>query len=58
MNAEVIDHKDVSGKSLFYIRITNGDEKVIINIGEGTFKKLKDLENKVTKATNNQTKSK
>lgn len=44
--ATAIKHADVLGKELFYVKLQNGEHTHIINVGEGTYKKVKDLESK------------
>lgn len=58
MQVEAIEHKDVSGKSLYYLRITNGEHKVIVNIGVGTYNKVKELEKVQTLPLTDKTKQK
>lgn len=45
---KAISHKDVRGKELFYLDIHEGEHTVLVNVGEGTYKKVKELENVLT----------
>lgn len=42
---EAIQHKDVKGKTLYYIRIKKGEQEVLINVGEKTYKGVVELDN-------------
>lgn len=35
-----IKHADVNGKELFYLRISNGSEQVMVNVGKSTYDKV------------------
>lgn len=49
MQAETTKHKTVTGKILYYVRITGVGGEHLINIGERTYKKLEELKHKVKK---------
>lgn len=53
MKVETIKHTDVRGKVLNYLKITNGEKQVLINIGDKTFETvsevIKDELNEITK---------
>lgn len=44
MKVQAIQHTDVRGKVQNYIKISNGEHHVIINVGEKTYQAVKDLE--------------
>lgn len=44
LTAKAFEHANVTGKKLQYIRITNGKEEVIINVGMKTFEGVTKLE--------------
>lgn len=41
---QAIQHADVKGKILNYIRIKNGQYEVLINVGEKTYNAVKQIE--------------
>jgi hypothetical protein len=43
MNVEVLTYKDVRGKELLYLRIKDGENEVLINVGDKTYKAVKEL---------------
>lgn len=45
MKIETLENTDVRGKKLLYLKISKGAHNVFINVGEKTFKSVKDLEN-------------
>lgn len=44
--ANAILHKDVRGKELYYLNLTNGEEGIVINVGKTTYENVQKLENK------------
>lgn len=46
MKAEVkaIEHEDVRGKKLLYIKISNGINDLLINVGQKTYDTINDLD--------------
>lgn len=42
--AEAIVHKDVLGKELYYVKISNGEHSHLINVGKTTYDKVKELD--------------
>lgn len=44
MKAEALQHEDVKGRKLLYIKVSNGEHNVFINVGEKTFNSVKELE--------------
>lgn len=41
---EALQHTDVRGKILKYIRLKNGEHEVLINVGDKTYQSVKELE--------------
>lgn len=48
-----LEHVDVRGKKLHYLKLTNGKDEIIINVGEGTYQKAKKLLDEETTDTGN-----
>lgn len=44
VTASAIAHKDVHGRTLYYLSLTNGKDNVWVNVGEKTFNNVKKLE--------------
>lgn len=44
---EAITIKDIKDKDLYYIKITKGEKKVIINVGKKTYEAVKALDEEV-----------
>lgn len=44
MRTEVIKYTSVKGKVLYYIKFIRGSDEHIINVGEGTYHKVKALQ--------------
>lgn len=44
MNVQAIEHKDIKGRKLLYLKITQGEHEVYVNIGEKTYNSVKELE--------------
>lgn len=44
MEVQVFKHADVRGKELCYLRIKKGEHEVLINVGEKTYNRVKELE--------------
>lgn len=45
MKTEAIKHTDVRGKEQLYIKISEGDKQVIINVGQKTYEAVHNLIN-------------
>lgn len=45
VTAKALEHKDVRGKVLWYVIVSNGAEEYVINVGEKTYKAVHELEN-------------
>lgn len=43
MNIEAIRHKDVKGKEMLYVLLTNKEQEVFINVGKKTFEAVEKL---------------
>lgn len=43
LNVETIGLENIEGRILYYVRFSNGEEKIHINVGESTYKKVKAL---------------
>lgn len=43
LNVEAIGLENIEGRMLYYVRFSNGDEKIHINVGESTYNKVKAL---------------
>lgn len=52
LTAKAFEHANVMGKKLQYVRITNGSEEYIINVGIKTYEALTKLE---SEPANNET---
>lgn len=43
MNVEAITHKDVRGKDIYYVSISNGVDKIFINVNKVKFDEVNDF---------------
>lgn len=39
-----ITHKDVKGKELYYLKVSNGSNEVLVNVGKSTYDKVRELD--------------
>lgn len=54
LTATAFEHANVMGKKLQYLRITNGEKEVIINVGNKTYEGVKELEKEEIKEVENE----
>lgn len=54
-NVQAIKHKDVRGNELLYLKITVGENEILINIGKKTHDGINELLNPKTKTTGGKT---
>ena len=40
-----VEHIDVRGKTQYYLKVKKGQREYVINVGEKTFKTVKEMEN-------------
>lgn len=44
MKVEALEHTSIRGRTLYYLRFKKGARELIINVGEGTVKAIKEME--------------
>lgn len=50
-----IEHTDVRGSKLYYLKITNGTEEYLINVGTKTYDAVKKMQTQTTQPTQTKT---
>lgn len=58
MTVRTIRHKNVSGKELFYVELSTGDEQHMMNVGESTVVRLEAIMEGKTKKIGSNTEEK
>lgn len=53
---ETIEHKDVRGNKLLYLKISNGNTDILINVGQKTFDSVKAITSEKEEKTEEQKK--